>query len=383
MMSVSNVTSKPGLSLLFSDTVRLPAQPPQDIECISVTAAGPAQPGARHLQSDANPTRRLNLAISLSSGEWVVPLTTGVELAADWLDQIARALRANRERCVVILQDADGGALFAIRRSAFAYGALDERLDDAPAALTDWTERIFPLPKYRTIGYEGVARIECASLGRLARAEKKRGQVGALPHTAGATLAAPAKSYKPGEFWDQGTADYVKWEVFQPDEPEIEEALHITRPRRTLELGCGAGRNIRYFAASEQYVGIDIATNLLRRAADRVAPNTVGLVRGDVVQLPFADASFDLVFADSTVQHVEPERIEACIADILRVSARYICLIEFVDELVQQSGWFKSIHMFKHDYPALMQGRARLLQRRPTGLQIQPAHKEFFLFEKI
>jgi len=284
---------------------------------------------------------------------------------------------------VLILDDARGGQLFAIRRAAFSYGAVDERLEDAHAALLDWAERIFPLPRFRTIGFEGVKRIEVNGLGRLSHtAAATQAAPGSYVATA-ATQAAPVATYDPGRFWDQGTADYVKWEVFQPDEPEIEEAVGICCPRRTLELGCGAGRNIRYFAESEQYVGIDIASNLLRRAADRVARNTVGLIRGDIVRLPFADASFDLVFADSTVQHVEPKRIEDCIADILRVSARYVCLIEFVDELPQHPGWFKNIHMFRHDYARLMYGRARLLQHRPTSLQIQPAHKEYFLFEKI
>ncbi len=344
---------------------------------------GCTPPGWHHVRSNASAARRLNLAISLASGEWVVPLEANTELADGWLQLLESELTVNKEFCVLILHDSRGGRLFAIRRTAFAYGAVDERLEDAQAALFDWAERIFPLPRYRTIGFDGVKRIEINGLGRLPQAGVSGGKAGSLPHTAVATQAAPVATYDPGRFWDQGTADYVKWEVFQPDEPEIEEAVRTCRPRRTLELGCGAGRNIRYFAESEQYVGIDIASNLLRRAADRVAPNTVGLIRGDIVRLPFADASFDLVFADSTVQHVEPERIEACIADILRVSARYVCLIEFVDELPQHPGWFKNIHMFRHDYARLMEGRARLLQHRATGLQIQPAHKEYFLFEKI
>lgn len=386
MSDVMAVGVKPRLSLLMvGDVPATNIASGADVEWVSVRpdVVNSALPGKRQLRSSASPARRLNLAISLASGEWVVPFTAASELANEWVVRLERELRANKEICVLILEDSGGGMLFAIRRAAFAYGALDERLEDAQTALLDWAERIFPLPSYRTIGFEGVKRIPVSDMGRLGRASRASGNAGSLLHTAGATQAAAVDSYQPGQFWDRGTADYVKWEVFQPDEPEIEEAIRISRPRRTLELGCGAGRNIRYFSESEQYVGIDIAANLLRRAADRVAPNTIGMVRGDIVRLPFADASFDLVFSDSTVQHVEPQRIEACIADILRVSARYVCLIEFVDELKQYPGWFQNIHMFKHDYVRLMEGRARLVQRRTTSLQIQPALKEFFLFEKI
>ena len=340
--------------------------------------------GERRLRSDALPSRRLNLAVSLASGEWVVPITGDVELGVDWLSLLENQLSANNEVCVLILRDdAGGGVLFAIRRRAFAYGALDERIGDAHEALFDWAEHIFPLPKYRTIGYDGIKVLTMSGLRLLTNrsvtvpacvANEMPKLVISTPSIAG---------YEPGHFWEQGTADYVKWEVFQPDEPEIEEVLKLTQPRRVLELGCGAGRNIRYFSACERYVGIDISSNLLHRAGSRVEANVLGLVRGDVVRLPFASAMFDLVFSTSTVQHVVPERIEECIVDMLRVSSRYVCLIEFVDELPEQPGWFQNIHMFKHDYASLMQGRARLLRRGKTGLQIQPAVKEYFLFEKI
>lgn len=339
--------------------------------------------GERRLRSTAPPARRLNLSISLASGEWVVPVTGDVEPCADWVPMLERELTANSTACVLILQGEGDSVLFAIRRRAFAYGAVDERLHDAQAALFDWMQRIFPSHKYRTIGCEGIQHIQMPGFLRLASPDIATTGASDARLSSQAAPVTLVEKYEPKHFWSQATSDYVKWEVFQPDEPEIEEVLRLTRPKRVLELGCGAGRNIRYFAGCEQYVGIDIAGNLLRRASDRVEANALGLLRGDVVQLPLAPATFDLVFSTSTIQHVIPERIEECIADILRVSARYVCLIEFVDELPEHPGWFQNIHMFKHDYAGLMQGRARLLHRRTTGLQIQPAVKECFLFEKI
>jgi hypothetical protein len=320
----------------------------------------------------------------LASGEWVVPITGDVDLGVCWLSLLENLLSENNEVCVLILRDdVGGGIIFAIRRRAFAYGALDERIGDAHAALFDWAERIFPLPKYRTIGCDGIKRLTMTGL-RLLTNQSATVSACLANEMPKSVISSPSiAEYEPEHFWEQGTADYVKWEVFQPDEPEIEDVLKLTQPRSVLELGCGAGRNIRYFSSCERYVGIDISSNLLHRAGARVEANTLGLVRGDVVRLPFASATFDLVFSTSTVQHVVPERIEECIVDILRVSSRYVCMIEFVDELPEQPGWFQSIHMFKHDYSTLMQGRARLLQRGKTGLQIQPAVKEYFLFEKI
>ena len=54
---------------------------------------------------------------------------------------------------------------------------------------------------------------------------------------------------------------------------------------------------------------------------------------------------------------------------------------EFTGEL-EGGKWFTQSHMFRHDYAALLAPHAKLLDRFPTALQIQPAVKEVFLFEK-
>ena len=383
--------TKPRLSLLIISDVSAPDTFPTGMtgERVMVTPKAGSRilslPGERQLRSTAAPARRLNLAISLASGEWIVPITGDVEVGANCLSQLEHELTMNDDTGVLVLQDDKGGVIFAIRRRAFAYGAPDERLGDAQAALFDWVRRIFPAPKYRTLGCDKIRYLQIFGLRCMSSPAKIAfGLSNFKQSMSGPSASAPlATDYVPKQFWDSGTADYVKWEVFQPDEPEIEDVLRLTAPRRVLELGCGAGRNIRYFSRCEQYAGIDIARNLLRRAGDRVEANALGLVRGDIVRLPFAAAAFDLVFSDSTIQHVVPERIDECMADILRVSARYVCLIEFVDELPEHPGWFQNIHMFKHDYVELMKGRARLLKNGAPGLQIQPAVKEYFLFEKI
>jgi len=382
--------SKPEISLLLISDVAASCilSTEKDIEFVEVTPKThlktPDPLGNRRgFQSNAFPSRRLNLAISLASGEWVVPIIGDVSLDSECLPLLMQKLTEESGACGIVFQGAedDGAVLFAIRRRAFSYGALDERILDVRASLLDWVERIFPIPRYRTLGCEGIkyltiAGLSCATDFCVEAVSKA------------ATLEPAASSptpsgYEPAHFWEQGTSEYVKWEVFQPDEPEIHEVLRLTQPGSLLELGCGAGRNTRYFSECEKYVGIDISSNLLHRAKDRIEENTLGLVRGDVVRLPFTAKSFDLVFSTSTVQHIVPEKIEECLADILRVSKRYVCLIEFVDELLEYPGWFENIHMFKHDYIALMSGHARLLETGLTSLQIQPAIKKYYLFEKV
>ncbi len=68
-----------------------------------------------------------------------------------------------------------------------------------------------------------------------------------------------------------------------------------------LDLACGAGLlapHIEY--KGYHHVGVDITTTALQQAGDhKVTP-----VRGDVLQLPFCDESFDVVTAGEILEHV-------------------------------------------------------------------------------
>jgi ubiquinone/menaquinone biosynthesis C-methylase UbiE len=62
---------------------------------------------------------------------------------------------------------------------------------------------------------------------------------------------------------------------------------------RTLDLGCGTGRNLPLFPAIARAVGVDPSLEMLRRARRR-AP-TVPLVQARAEALPFRDGCFDTV----------------------------------------------------------------------------------------
>lgn len=329
----------------------------------------------RHVPSNAPAGQRGNIGISLASGDWVIVLNGREELAGNWLHDLHRTL-AQGTACAHRFVPAEGGPpLLAVWRQAFAYGALHGQIDDASDAMEHWLIDIFPAHQHRVLPREGSATHRVGWL-----------DAGTMPSKPTPSLHRAAEqadsAYNSRRFWEIGESAWVKWEAYQPDEPEIHALVERSKPRRVLELGCGGGRNGRYFAAAEGYAGLDISYSLLERACDRQASNSVGLVCGDAVQLPFADAAFDLVFAVSTLQHVVDERIAACIKDILRVTRRYIGLIEFTAEISEHGTWFAQPHMFRHDYPILLGPYADLVMRSPTGLQIQPALKEMFLFEK-
>jgi SAM-dependent methyltransferase len=72
-----------------------------------------------------------------------------------------------------------------------------------------------------------------------------------------------------------------------------------------LEVGCGVGRIGRYIRsqrADASLIGVDFSARMLAAAAETGA--YTALIRADIVELPFTNASFDLVLAMDVLFHV-------------------------------------------------------------------------------
>jgi ubiquinone/menaquinone biosynthesis C-methylase UbiE len=79
---------------------------------------------------------------------------------------------------------------------------------------------------------------------------------------------------------------------------------HVGHPARVLDVGCGEGR---FAAALErkgaEVVAIDVAAEPLRRALVHAPELDVRLVEPEG-ELPFEDASFDVVWGGEVIEHV-------------------------------------------------------------------------------
>jgi ubiquinone/menaquinone biosynthesis C-methylase UbiE len=84
---------------------------------------------------------------------------------------------------------------------------------------------------------------------------------------------------------------------------------------RTLDLGCGTGRNLPLFPAEARIVGIDLSADSLRRARKR--DPRARLVRASAEALPFRDGTFDTVVGGLVLCSVG--RLDIVIAEIRRV----------------------------------------------------------------
>jgi SAM-dependent methyltransferase len=116
------------------------------------------------------------------------------------------------------------------------------------------------------------------------------------------------------------------WGVWRIPETEL-GALGEVRGLDVLELGCGAAQwSIALVAEGARAVGIDLSTKQLRHA--RKASSGLPLVQGSAEELPFTDASFDLVFCDhGAMGFADPDRTVPEVARVLRPGGRFAFVI--------------------------------------------------------
>jgi SAM-dependent methyltransferase len=93
----------------------------------------------------------------------------------------------------------------------------------------------------------------------------------------------------------------------------------VTPGGLVLDLGCGSGEDAPALASMGlRCVGLDISAGLLDLAR-RFESLAGRAVLGDLRSLPFADASFDAVWADGSVHHVTKPEMRGVAAEVARV----------------------------------------------------------------
>ncbi|MHC4122210.1 MAG: class I SAM-dependent methyltransferase [Planctomycetota bacterium] len=91
--------------------------------------------------------------------------------------------------------------------------------------------------------------------------------------------------------------------------------------RRILDVGCGNGFFTRPLAQWANCTAFDFSERMLE-----LNPIEVVKVCGDVLDMPFSDNSFDLVFCSNLLHHVSNPL--AAVLEMKRVSSRYVALSE-------------------------------------------------------
>jgi ubiquinone/menaquinone biosynthesis C-methylase UbiE len=100
----------------------------------------------------------------------------------------------------------------------------------------------------------------------------------------------------------------------------LEHAISRLPPARTLDVACGTGYLTRHLPGP--ITAFDQSPQMLAIAGERVPAAT--LVRGDALELPFTDDSFERVFTAHFYGHLEPPERERFLAEARRVAPELV-----------------------------------------------------------
>lgn len=126
---------------------------------------------------------------------------------------------------------------------------------------------------------------------------------------------------------EQLDRDVLAWGIWDVPEDDV-HALGDVDGLDALELGCGGAQfGLRVASRGARVIGIDFSQKQLRHARSNIERRGARfpLVCGDAEQLPFAEASFDVVFCDhGATSFTDPHRAVPEVSRVLRPGGRFV-----------------------------------------------------------
>ncbi len=121
-------------------------------------------------------------------------------------------------------------------------------------------------------------------------------------------------TYTPEHIAQRGTPSLV-WRAGQARRFAMVRRYTVLQSKRILDVGCGIGMYTQAFRGHTPYVfGVEVELDRARAARGHAA----GITQAVGEFLPFADATFDVVFSHEVLEHVTDDR--RCAQEMIRVA---------------------------------------------------------------
>jgi SAM-dependent methyltransferase len=139
-----------------------------------------------------------------------------------------------------------------------------------------------------------------------------------------------------------------------------EFALPWSEDADVLDAGCGIGYGSAFLArGARRVVGVDRSAAALAHARERYGADNLEFLEADLLSLPLDDASFDLVCAFETIEHVADQAgLLREAARVLRTDGTMVVSTPRVERTTREpDNPFHQVELSEHDFERLLRER--------------------------
>ena len=180
------------------------------------------------------------------------------------------------------------------------------------------------------------------------------------------------------QFWEQyaANADSNYNEEFAKFIRDLVTSLRCTS---VLEVGCNAGNDLRLFPESVIVNGIDSNKKIIDSTKAKFP--SFNFKVGSVTELPYDDASIDIVFTHGFFNYLEDDKISKGLEELFRVSGKYIVNCELLGEnnIIDEKTNRKGRNLYKK----WLEYKVKIISNVEMHEDIDPEKPRFLLVRKL
>jgi demethylmenaquinone methyltransferase/2-methoxy-6-polyprenyl-1,4-benzoquinol methylase len=152
-------------------------------------------------------------------------------------------------------------------------------------------------------------------------------------------------------YYERRAAEYDDWwlgtgrfagrqrPVWREETETLTRTLEALPPARTLDVACGTGFLTQHLRG--EITGLDQSASMLELARAKVPEGR--FVRGDALELPFADGSFERVLTSFFYGHLEEDDRDAFLREARRVADELVVVDSALHDGVEPVEWQERI----------------------------------------
>jgi len=160
----------------------------------------------------------------------------------------------------------------------------------------------------------------------------------------------------------------------------IRDLAFSLKAENVLDVGCSTGNDLRAFPENFDVHGIDLNDHALKKARQKLS--SFKFKKGSIIELPYDNSSFDLVFTHKVLNYVDDKNMPNAISELFRVSRKYIVNFELFsddEEVINPEDKSRYRNMFKR----WLDFKVKIISNVDMHEEIDPEKSRFNLIKKL